>query len=74
MTEIGLNWRFGVSGMLRDCLMRLIAQIVVSAFLAVASPAAGTQTALIERCGQIVLILHASAPLVASQLVLRVLR
>jgi hypothetical protein len=74
MTEIGLNWRFKISGMLRDGLKRLITQIVVSAFLAAASPAAGTQTAPMERRGAIVLMLHAGAPWAASQLILRVLR
>jgi hypothetical protein len=74
MTEIGLNWRFGISGMLRDGLRRLITRIVVSALLAAASPAAATQTALMERRGQIVLMLHAGVPWAASQLLLRMLR
>jgi hypothetical protein len=74
MTQIGLNWRFRISGMLRDGLKRLIIQIVVSAFLAAQSPAAATQTVPMERRGEIVLMLHAGAPWLASQLVLRVLR
>jgi hypothetical protein len=68
MTQIGLNHCASIARMLRDGLLRLAAQLAVSASLAAQStPAVGTQPPLLEREREIMLALSACPPSVAGK-------
>ena len=68
MIQIGLDRGLRVAKMLRGCLLRLAAQMAVSASLAASStPAAGTQPVLMELEREIALALSACVPLVADK-------